>query len=83
MVIINLYDSFDNFHGEKAYRPIVGEKADSAMVHMLSVVGYDDRDRTWILRNSYGSGWGNHGLVKVSMDDRRVIDQGKIFYPRM
>ncbi len=82
VVNINLYDSFDNFNGSGIYRPMAGEQADPHMVHMVTVVGYNDNDQTWIIRNSYGSRWGHGGLVKIPMHGTDLIDQGKIFYPR-
>lgn len=83
MIIINLYDSFDSFTGSGIYQPREGESIDPYMSHMLSVVGYNDTDNTWILRNSYGKSWGFNGLIKIPMNDRRIIDEGKIYYPRI
>jgi C1A family cysteine protease len=48
---------------------------------MVTIVGYDDRDNTWILRNSYGSNWGNQGYFKIRRDDPRVIAEHFAYAP--
>lgn len=83
IININLYDSFDNFVGPGIYRPMVGERYDPDMIHMVAVVGYNEEDQTWIIRNSYGESWGYKGLAKIPMDERRIIIDDKIFYPTM
>jgi Papain family cysteine protease len=35
-------------------------------VHALLVVGYDDAGQYWIVKNSWGTGWGDGGFGKVS-----------------
>jgi hypothetical protein len=36
--------------------------------HALLVVGYDDPGRYWIVKNSWGTTWGDQGFGKVSYD---------------
>lgn len=81
VAIINLYDSFYNFVGTGAYRPRAGEQSDPDMVHMISIVGYDDRDNTWIIRNSYGSTSGFKGFVKIPMGDEKLGTELDVFAP--
>lgn len=69
---INIYDSFMKHVGKSPYEPSAFERADSAMVHMISIVGYSDNDCTWIIRNSYGPKYGYNGLVKVYQDDDKL-----------
>ena len=33
--------------------------------HMISLVGWDDSTQTWILRNSWGTGWGDNGYMHI------------------
>jgi C1A family cysteine protease len=33
--------------------------------HCLSVVGYNDAQQCWILKNSWGAGWGESGFVRI------------------
>ena len=41
--------------------------------HALSLVGYNDSERYWIVRNSWGGDWGEHGYVRISWDDKSGI----------
>jgi C1A family cysteine protease len=34
--------------------------------HAVSVVGYDDAQRCWIAKNSWGTGWGENGWFKIA-----------------
>lgn len=33
--------------------------------HAIAIVGYDDADQCWILKNSWGPDWGENGFFKV------------------
>jgi hypothetical protein len=33
--------------------------------HCISVVGYDDAQQCWILKNSWGTGWGESGFMRM------------------
>jgi C1A family cysteine protease len=41
--------------------------------HAVSLVGFDDVHRAFILRNSWGTGWGEQGFFRVSYDDESGI----------
>lgn len=41
--------------------------------HAVSIVGYSDAERYWLVRNSWGEDWGDHGFVKVSWDDKSGV----------
>lgn len=36
--------------------------------HVVTIVGYDDSDQCWIVKNSWGSKWGENGWFKLSYD---------------
>jgi len=36
--------------------------------HVVSIVGYDDEQQCWILRNSAGTDWGENGYARVAYD---------------
>lgn len=36
--------------------------------HQIVLVGWDDSTQSWILRNSWGSGWGENGYMRISYD---------------
>lgn len=41
--------------------------------HAVSIVGFDDTSRSWIVRNSWGADWGDKGFVNISYDDTSGI----------
>ncbi|HEY8279590.1 MAG TPA: C1 family peptidase [Bdellovibrionota bacterium] len=41
--------------------------------HAISIVGFDDARRAWIIRNSWGPEWGDHGFAYVSYDDESGV----------
>ena len=42
---------------------------DSARLHSVSVIGYDQSNECWIIANSFGPRWGDGGFAKVSFGD--------------
>ena len=41
--------------------------------HAVSLVGFNDQERYWIVRNSWGADWGENGFIRVSYDDKSGI----------
>jgi C1A family cysteine protease len=41
--------------------------------HAVSIVGFNDTERYWIVRNSWGPDWGENGFIRVSYDDKSGI----------
>jgi C1A family cysteine protease len=37
--------------------------------HGVAVVGYSSNDQYWIVRNSWGTGWGESGYIRMAMTD--------------
>lgn len=81
IAVINLYDSFVNHIGAEPYQPYHNEYEDEDMAHMICIVGYDDRDNTWILRNSYGSKSGVNGYIKVYQGDPSMDTEHYVYAP--
>ena len=46
--------------------------------HAVSLVGYNDSERYWIVRNSWGADWGENGYVRISWDDKSGIASSNI-----
>lgn len=42
--------------------------------HLITLMGYDDRQRCWICKNSWGRRWGEDGWVRISYDEDIFID---------
>jgi len=36
--------------------------------HVVAIVGYDDRLNAWIVKNSWGTHWGQHGWFRMAYD---------------
>ena len=34
--------------------------------HAVAVIGYDDRDKSWLVKNSWGPGWGDAGYFRLA-----------------
>ncbi|HEX2040818.1 MAG TPA: C1 family peptidase [Acidimicrobiales bacterium] len=47
------------------YRPT---QQGQGIAHALLVVGFDDDERYWIVKNSWGTGWGVGGFGRISYD---------------
>ncbi len=41
--------------------------------HAVSLVGFNDAGRYWIVRNSWGTDWGEKGFIRISYDDKSGI----------
>jgi hypothetical protein len=46
--------------------------------HAVSIVGYNDAERYWIVRNSWGEDWGEKGFIRVSWDDKSGVGSSTI-----
>lgn len=58
----------------KAPSPLVAAKG-----HALVVMGYDDQTKEFVLINSYGTGWGCEGILRIGYADyARVVQEGYV-----
>jgi C1A family cysteine protease len=49
--------------------------------HCICVVGYDDNQQCWIIKNSWGENWGNNGYCKIKYGQADLlIDSSWAFY---
>jgi C1A family cysteine protease len=49
--------------------------------HCISVVGYDDNQQCWILKNSWGTSWGESGFMRMKYGQTDLlIDSSWSFY---
>jgi C1A family cysteine protease len=50
------------FYGDGIYHHVVGEKLGG---HCICCVGYDDKERAWLCKNSWSSHWGEDGFFWI------------------
>ena len=41
--------------------------------HCITIVGYDDAQQCWILKNSWGAGWGDGGFVRIRYNQPDIL----------
>ncbi len=57
-----VYDSFEsNAVAQTGHAPMPGKNESVLGGHCVAIVGYDDVKRVFIVRNSWGTGWGDKG----------------------
>ena len=62
---LSVYADF-MFYASGVYKHTTGEFMGG---HAVSIVGYDDTMQAFIIRNSWGTSWGENGFAHVSYDD--------------
>ena len=58
------------YYKSGVYRQSEGRKLGS---HAITLVGWDDSDKAWIVRNSWGSEWGETGYFRIAWDDANAL----------
>ncbi len=44
--------------------------------HAITIVGYNNIEKYWLVKNSWGEDWGNGGYFKIKMDDDSGVGVG-------
>jgi hypothetical protein len=57
-----IYDDFKHYAGG-IYEPLSGQ--DIIGGHLACIVGYDDSQQCWIVKNSWGKEWGEDGFFRI------------------
>lgn len=63
-------------HGTGIYEPTATAVAKGG--HFMLVVGYDDNQGCWIVKNSWGPGWGENGFVRIKYGVCEIDDYAKL-----
>jgi len=58
---MEVYEDFFSYRSG-VYRHVWGAYAGG---HAVTIVGYDDLDGCWIVKNSWGTGWGENGWFRI------------------
>ncbi len=56
-----VYNDFFNYRSG-VYKHVSGAQAGG---HCVTIVGYDDTQKYWICKNSWGAGWGESGFFRI------------------
>jgi len=62
---MSVYEDF-MFYSGGIYKHVTGAMQGG---HAITLVGYNDDERYWIAKNSWGTGWGEAGYFRISYDD--------------
>ncbi len=65
---LDVYRDFYSY-GSGVYRHVTGKNVGG---HCVSLVGYDDAQSCWIAKNSWGTGWGDGGFVRIAYGQCRI-----------
>jgi hypothetical protein len=65
MASMVVYDDF-MFYTGGVYKHVTGSRAGG---HAVSIVGWNDEHQSWVVRNSWGQGWGANGYFEIAWDD--------------
>jgi C1A family cysteine protease len=60
-----VYSDFMTYAGG-IYKHVTGAREGG---HAVSLVGFNDLEKYWIIRNSWGTNWGENGFARVAYDD--------------
>ena len=72
---LEVYQDFFSYK-QGVYKHVTGSLAG---LHAVSIVGYDDTQKCWICKNSWGPAWGDGGWFKIGYGECK-IDTGFAFY---
>ncbi|MBN1481702.1 T9SS C-terminal target domain-containing protein [candidate division KSB1 bacterium] len=62
------FEVFDDFYSyfDGVYEHVFGE---SSGWHAVVIVGWNDREESWIVKNSWGDSWGDSGYFRIKWGD--------------
>jgi C1A family cysteine protease len=71
---MQVYEDF-TFYKSGVYKHVTGSVLGG---HAISIVGWDDSENSWIVRNSWNTDWGEGGYFRIDRDDASRL--GKDFW---
>jgi C1A family cysteine protease len=74
---LRIYEDF-YFYKAGIYRHVTGIFRG---LHAVCVVGYDDGGKYWIVKNSWGTGWGEAGFIRIAYGECDIDSTYTFFDP--
>jgi hypothetical protein len=71
VICIHFWQDFFYFYFGGVYKHHTGNPVGG---HVVTIVGYDDAQSCWIVKNSWGSRWGADGWFKMAYDADMIAD---------
>ncbi len=68
-----IFQDFDAYHSG-VYHHVYGS---SRGLHCILIVGYDDNQGCWVVKNSWGTAWGNKGYILLGYGEVSIDTWGK------
>jgi len=51
---------------------VFNEKDSSGINHAVTLVGWDESKKAWLMKNSWGTGWGENGYMWIAYDSNNI-----------
>lgn len=71
MFTMQVFEDF-MYYQSGIYQHVTGESVGG---HAIVLVGFDDANNAWIMRNSWGTDWGEQGYFRIKRDDESIFGQ--------
>ena len=73
-VATSLYASptFKNFASSEIFEEKETEYKDSAVNHLVIIIGWNNKKQAWLIRNSWGNNWGDNGYAWIKFTTNHI-----------
>ena len=76
MTSMTVYEDF-MFYQSGVYKHVTGSRLGG---HAIAIVGWNDTEQAWIVRNSWGPDWGEEGYFRIAYDDASGLGESAISF---
>lgn len=63
---------FQNFAGSGVFKETASTTSNPGVNHAIVLIGWDDTKQAWLLRNSWGTDWGDQGYAWISYHTNNI-----------